>query len=420
MKSFTNSAAPVVEPTAPMLPRHPVPKAVDADLVQILSWPRAHGSFADMRFRAWLAAHLADAAGTPVQYLAGSCMYVEVLPADGKASTTLFSCHIDTVDDMASSSSSAVVPIDKGGSAQEKLRVKTLNYDPIKGIIGLDNSSTVGTCLGADDGVGVWIMLNMIKAKVPGGYIFHTGEECGGIGSRAVLSANLQLLKKYEVAVAFDRPRCNEVITHQGGSECASDKFARALCAQLNTHGFDYKPSNGGTFTDTKVYRGVIAECTNLGVGYVSQHGRNETLDYGHAFALMEAACKLDWNSLPVDRDPTKPDPAPAYPTYKGTYGGYASSLWDERRWDDESFWDGNVKPKKTKKKAKVKAEVPDYDPMDSVFDSMLGCSMTDLECFAADEPEKAARTMMQLMAEIGRLRGECAVLQSMFGPEDL
>lgn len=40
------------------------------------------------------------------------------------------------------------------------------------------------SCLGGDDTAGIWIMLQMIKANIPGHYIFHRGEECGGIGSR--------------------------------------------------------------------------------------------------------------------------------------------------------------------------------------------------------------------------------------------
>ena len=39
------------------------------------------------------------------------------------------------------------------------------------------------TILGADDGTGVWLMLNMIGAKVPGYYIFQRAEEIGGLGS---------------------------------------------------------------------------------------------------------------------------------------------------------------------------------------------------------------------------------------------
>ncbi len=389
------------------IPQHEVPTAVDQLLVTILSWPRPHGSAAELRFRGWLAAHLANptfkAKVSPVKYLGASSLYVEIPSPGGTKATTLFSCHIDTVD-------TSIFGILETVNGKEVPCVKELTYDPNFGEIALDKASTVGSCLGADDGVGVWIMLKMIEAGVPGGYIFHTGEECGGIGSRATLAEHLPILSEYEIALAFDRPHNDEVITHQRGQECASQKCALALCERLNKHGFAYKPSAKGVFTDTANYRKVIPECFNLGVGYDRQHGYQETLDYAHAAALLEALCHVDWDSLPIDRDPAKPDPVPKYEPY------------DYKKWNTPSKGSlfGDFEPKLGKKKGKVvqhsfgpkkAGPPPAYTPAESSFDRAMELTYDDVLLDCDSQPEVVAAYVQDLMVEIAQLRAQVAVL---------
>lgn len=405
---MTKAETPVAVATKPsmFIPQHEVPKEVDPLLVTILSWPRPHNSLAELRFRGWLAARLNDPALKlkPVVYLGAGTMFLNVPQPDGKSSTTLFSCHIDTVD-------ASIHGALEQANGKEVPKVKKLTYDPNFGEIALDKLSTVGTCLGADDGVGVWLMLKMIQAKVPGGYIFHTGEECGGVGSTATAREHPDFLKKFDIALAFDRPHCDEVITHQrGGTECASQKCAQALCARLNKHGFNYAPSAKGTFTDTANYRKLIPECFNLGVGYDSQHGYNETLDYARASALLDALCHIDWDSLPVDRDPAKPDPRPEYEKWThGVYEGYKGrDMFDD------------FEPKPPKKKGKVAtpsfgpkkaAPPPVYEPPISAFDDALLGTREDIIYMCEDNPEATADTIQDLLVEIAQLRAQVAVL---------
>jgi hypothetical protein len=322
----------------------------------------------------------------------------------GGTPTTLFSCHIDTVDAQVE----GILTVD--GIPQTKL----LTYETDFGTIGLDRASKAGTCLGADCGIGVWHMLKMIQAGVPGGYIFHTGEECGAIGSRAVLAAHAAILDKYDLAIAFDRPNGNEVITHQGGAECCSAKFATALSAQLNKHdtGFKYAPSSRGVFTDTKIYRGVIAECTNIGVGYYDQHGRNETQDYAHSVVLQQALEAINWEALPVDRDPLKPDPV--YASKPGSYYNPSRDLFS----GDDAIW-ATKKVKATapnKPMKKVEALPPAYEPVASVFDEMKVSTLDDLLGWMEADPDDCAQAVISLMLEVGRLRSDCAILQNMAG----
>lgn len=179
------------------------------------------------------------------------------------------------------------------------------------------------SCLGADDTAGVWLMREMILAKVPGLYIFHRAEECGGQGSSWIADNTPELLDGIDYAIALDRRGTTDVITHQFG-KCASDEFARALSEDL---GMGHKPCSGGIFTDTANYTHLVRECTNLSVGYGSAHTSNEWLNSVYLFQLLDALIELDVSKLPVVRHCSDND----YDYY--TRGG----KW-ERYYDDDAF----------------------------------------------------------------------------------
>ena len=201
---------------------------------------------------------------------------------DGADATTLFSSHLDTVHKAKATET-------------YKLNIR-------------DTMLTVkdGGVLGADDGTGIWLMLNLIKAKVPGLYIFHREEEIGGNGSTFIAKNYTKILEKYNRAIAFDRKGLKDIITHQGGERCCSDEFASAFADQLNlTEGFHFAGDDTGSFTDTKNYTLLIPECTNLAVGYYDQHTMHETQDLSFATRLANRLIAVDWESLPTVRDKT-------------------------------------------------------------------------------------------------------------------
>ena len=163
-----------------------------------------------------------------------------------------------------------------------------------------------GKPLGADDAAGAWLMLEMMDNQVPGAYVFHRAEECGGIGSTHIADHYPAFLKQFSYAVAFDRRGSVSVITHQGFSRCASDEFAQALADAINEDGISmYEPDDTGVFTDTANYTHIIPECTNIACGYANEHSGNETLHLPTLFALRDACIRIDWQSLPAVRDPS-------------------------------------------------------------------------------------------------------------------
>jgi hypothetical protein len=175
-------------------------------------------------------------------------------------------------------------------------------------------------CLGADDAAGVWIMTQMIQAKVPGLYVFHFAEEVGCVGSRSIRDKAPDLLKGIKSAIAFDRKGTSSVITHQR-KRCCSDAFGNSLAEQLP---FRFKLDDTGVMTDTRIYMDLVPECTNLSVGYYNEHYPHEALDVNHLFELRDFMVKIDQSKFVIERDPTrKPKPKTKQYSLFGSLGGF-------------------------------------------------------------------------------------------------
>ena len=188
----------------------------------------------------------------------------------------LWSCHTDTVHKNAGVQSIQV----------------------IDDFIKLPPNSP-SNCLGADCTTGVWIMLQMIHAKVEGLYIFHRDEEIGGKGSQFISNTTPEILTGINFAIAFDRFGLTSVITQQMCGKCCSQLFVDSIAKQLPP---GYRSDTGGTFTDTANYTDKIPECTNLSVGYYDQHFKSERQSISQMFALRDAMIKLVIPDLVVDR----------------------------------------------------------------------------------------------------------------------
>lgn len=166
---------------------------------------------------------------------------------------------------------------------------------------GMLTQTSGSSCLGADDTAGIWLMMEMIKAKIPGIYVIHYGEEVGGIGSRAKAKHDPMFFADIDAAIAFDRRGYGDVITHQGYGRSCSDAFAWSLANQL---GSGFQPSPDGIYTDTAEYTHLVPECTNISVGYEHAHSPAERQDVTFLIALREALLRVDWTALVIERDP--------------------------------------------------------------------------------------------------------------------
>jgi hypothetical protein len=253
------------------------------DLIEILTWCRGAGTQSEALFVKKF-----------IQTIPNSWTddYGNVHLTIGKDPTILWSCHTDTV------------------TRKEGMQnVKWIG----KGLLGLNNAQQ-GQCLGADNGAGLWIMLELIKAEKPGHYVFHRDEEIGGIGSSFIAKNQYLIPDSIMAAIAMDRCGRQDIITHQGFSRCCSDDFAKSLQAQLP---MGMMPDDTGVFTDTANYVDFVGECTNLAVGYERNHGPSETLDVYHVRRLRDSLVALDIDKLVFKREPGEVE----YSDYGSMYG---------------------------------------------------------------------------------------------------
>ena len=250
-------------------------------LTELLTYCRPHGSVAEQVF---VARYLLAVPGAT--HDAHGNVHVRI----GQP-TILWSCHTDTVHHV--------------GGHQTVRRVA--------GRLTLDVRSP-SACLGGDDTVGVYLCLALIAAGQEGHYIFHRGEECGGLGSHALAHHTPGLIHDSQFAIALDRAGTRDIITSQCGLTCCSDAFADSLSAALAPtfkHQRRYYPV-AGLYTDTHEYREIIPECTNISVGYGNAHTPAEFVDEGHVHDLLQALRHLDPDDL-VCRRHAESD-APAWP----------------------------------------------------------------------------------------------------------
>jgi len=246
--------------------------------------------------------------------------YIIIKNADGSDSDTMFTSHLDTIDRKVGQygrNTSNVV--------DDKSVVHVFDGDFIK--------TDGNTNLGADDKAGTAIMLNMISEKIPGLYYFFMGEESGCVGSTNLSREYDNLvtegvLPRVTKCISFDRRGYDSIITHQSSGRCASETFATELSNRLNEYGFWFKNDSGGVYTDSAEFTDIIPECTNISVGYFSEHTLTEKQDIDFLELLAIVMTKIEWETLPIERDNTAHSYSGKGSTYGG-YGGYGADNWE-------------------------------------------------------------------------------------------
>lgn len=246
---------------------------IQQNLFKLLRTRRPHYGAGEAQIAAWIAAKFPitaiDAAGN---------LHFDL--RRNKTNKTLFVAHLDTVH-----------------------RKDGFNVVKQDGHIWRADGVEV---LGADDGAGVAILLHMIENQVPAYFCLTRGEEVGGLGARYLADQQPALLKQFKRAIAFDRKGYDEVITHQAGVRCASDKFAETLSTWLSTEDFSlaFAPSADGVYTDTAEFTEIIPECTNISCGYFLQHTGKEYQDVRFLEQLANRCLTVNWDKLPTKRNP--------------------------------------------------------------------------------------------------------------------
>lgn len=234
--------------------------------LQLTSKTYPHGTEFDLRFEEYLPNNKLE-----IDYLGNYFIKIG-------ESSSIFTSHLDTAD----------------------YSQKKVNH-----VIDGDFIRTDGTSiLGADDKAGVVIMINMINHNIPGLYYFFVGEEVGRYGSKGAVQYFPEVFSSYNRMVSFDRRGYGSIITHQLGYRTCSKAFGESLNNMFLANGLKCGfLDDGGIYTDSFSFKDIIPECTNISVGYFMEHTQAECQDINYLTSLVNAVLKVDWESLPTDRD---------------------------------------------------------------------------------------------------------------------
>jgi hypothetical protein len=272
--------------------RNDAPSAEEKRIGEILSYRRPHDSDGELEFIMRFIMPLKPKLIEETIRVQGEEMkdvhaFIVTIPhADGSAIKRAFCAHTDSVHNRTISD-----------------KRQSIGFDAERHEFYVNNPKQ-RDCLGADDGAGCYVLFRLIEAKIPGMYVFFRGEERGGIGSTYVSEKRADLFTGIEYAIQFDRRGTHSIITEMMCGMTCSDEFGTALAEAL---GMGHKLDPTGTFTDTANLAEIVPECTNISVGYESEHSAAETLDTGYLLDLVDhciQAFSASGLELPIKRMP--------------------------------------------------------------------------------------------------------------------
>jgi len=205
-----------------------------------------------------------------------------VYVSNGNTADTFYIAHTDTCDRVSD-------PVFKDLSVEN----------------GFINLNSAHSCLGADDGAGVYILLKLLEHNIEGRYLFTTGEEIGLIGMSYWIDDpyNVEQLQGVERCVEFDRKGENEIIIEQSGKRLADVELSLELSDEFDSYGMALFPSTRGVYTDNILLDGIVPFVVNISCGYVHQHTPRETLNYVFLDNLLYAWMAMERYRLPVWED---------------------------------------------------------------------------------------------------------------------
>lgn len=270
-------------------------------LIEMLQWKRPGSS--DFATKMFADKYLRPVFGAPDDF--GN--FVHIIK-DGDVEPDLcFTAHYDTVH--------------SNGGFQD--------VEIIKDVVSVPDSD----CLGADCTTGIYLILEMIDAGIPGVYVIHADEESGCKGSRALVASEPDWLFNLNAVISFDRYGDTSVVTHQMGARTASDNFARSFASALDLP--TLTPDSSGVYTDSNEYADVVPECTNISVGYYNQHTSRETQDLVFLEQLRLSLLNADWSKIVIERDPSITEFKDRSPYESGWYFSdedrdYYSKIWEK------------------------------------------------------------------------------------------
>lgn len=127
--------------------------------------------------------------------------------------------------------------------------------------------------LGADDGIGVCIALQLLTILPDIKVIFTTQEEIGGIGAYRACD-NREFFQNVNFFVQADRRGGSDLITHTNGIDVATTEFITDISELMVKYKYNI---NSGTFTDVGIFVETFSTVgVNISAGYMNEHSSSE------------------------------------------------------------------------------------------------------------------------------------------------
>ena len=136
-------------------------------------------------------------------------------------------------------------------------------------------------------------------------------------------------------------------------------------------------------------------------LGY--REDESETLDYAHLVGLRDVVIALNWDALPIERDPK------ATPAYAGGPPTFHDMAYREREKARDALPPYvRADPPAVPVKAPGKAAVLHHE------DEIRGLSVADVELWAETAPVDAAKLLLEMAVELTGMRAQLNFLKGL------
>ena len=166
--------------------------------------------------------------------------------------------------------------------------LKEIYHDQVKGVLWSPDG------LGADDRVGVFMILSLVRAGARPSILFTTDEESGSISGHDFALRYKHKLQNYGIKylMELDRSGVNDCVFYN----CDNPDFTKYI------EGYGFKTATG-SFTDISVICPIIKIAgVNLSVGYWNEHSKTEMIDLFTMSKNFDIIYKMIKNSKKIKK----------------------------------------------------------------------------------------------------------------------
>lgn len=177
--------------------------------------------------------------------------------------------HLDTVFEDSFSYGSAYMKDDWWNGydyhVEEDISMKEIYHDRVEGVMWSPDG------LGADDRVGVFMILSLVRRGLRPYILFTTDEESGSASGYEFAALYQHHFKEYDIKyfMELDRSGYNDCVFYN----CDNSLFVEFI----ESYGFQ---KDFGSFTDISAICPILGVAgVNLSVGYYNEHSKTEMID---------------------------------------------------------------------------------------------------------------------------------------------